>query len=315
MKNKVRYFVSIIIILLMIGVSEFTGEKEIIFPEVAALVIGGLILDKKPWKVSRIKMILLMTYAAIIGVLIVRFLTAPLIFNVIIGFVSTAVMLILTRCNFLPMISACILPIIMGTTSIIYPISVCIMSVVIICVQIIFEITKVREKEIYHEYIMNLKIETKRFTYILIVIFVLLLIGVFTGNIYLIAPPLIVTFVELTYEDSKVRKIPFKIYTIITLAAWAGALICLIVNIKMGQSLLVSGFLITVATVFIFTKSKVWFPPAGAIALLPLIIDSNKLFLYPFDVMIGVAIYIFVATHLEFSLGFNKNEVKLVSNE
>lgn len=314
MKNKVRYAVSIIIILLMIGVSEFTGEREIIFPEVAALVIGGLILDKQPWKVSRIKMVLLMTYAAIIGVLIVRYLTVPLIFNVIIGFVSTAVMLILTRCNFLPMISACILPIIMGTTSIIYPISVCIMSVVMICVQIIFGITKVREKEICHAYNMNLKIEIKRFTYILIVIFGLLLIGVFTGNIYFIAPPLIVTFVELTYEDSKARKKPFKIFTIITLAAWTGTVICLIVN-SMGQSLMTSGLLITVVILFIFTKSEVWFPPAGAIALLPLIIDSNKLLLYPFDVMVGVAIYIFVATHLNFSLDLNKNEVELVSNE
>lgn len=301
MKIIVRYIVSIIIILLMIGVSEFTGEKEIIFPEVAALVIGGLILDKQPWKVSKIQMILLMTNAAVIGVLIVRLLTVPFILKVIIAFVSAAVMLILSRCNFLPIISACILPIIMGTTSIIYPISVCIMSVVIICVQFIFEITKVRGKETYHKYNMNLKIEIKRFIYVLIVLFVLLLTGVFSGNIYLIVPPLIVTFVELTYEDSKARKIPFKIFAVIALEAWVGALICLILHIKMGQSLIASGVLITVAAAFILNKSKVWFPPAGAIALLPLIIDSNKLFLYAIDVMIGASIYIFAATHLDFN--------------
>lgn len=296
----------------MIGVSEVTNEKEIIFPEVAALVIGGLILDKQPWKVSKIKMILLMTYAAIIGVLIVRVLTVPLIFKVAFGFVSTAFMLILTRCNFLPMLSACILPIIMATTSIIYPISVCVMTVVMICVQVIFGITNVREKEIYYEYSMNLKLELKRFTYILIVILALLLIGAFSDNIYLIAPPLIVTFVELTYEDSKARKIPLKIFTVIALSAWAGVLISLIVTIKMGQPLIVSGLLIISAAIFIFTKSRVWFPPAGAIALLPLIIDSNKLFLYALDVMIGVAIYIFAATRLEFNLVLNQNEENLV---
>ncbi|WP_312046937.1 hypothetical protein [Anaerotignum sp.] len=296
----------------MIGVSEVTNEKEIIFPEVAALVIGGLILDKQPWKVRRMKMILLMTYAAIIGVLIVRVLAVPLIFKVAFGFVSTAFMLILTRCNFLPMLSACILPIIMETTSIIYPISVCVMTVVMICVQVIFGITNVREKEIYYEYSMNLKLELKRFTYILIVILALLLIGALSDNIYLIAPPLIVTFVELTYEDSKARKIPLKIFTVVTLAAWVGVLISLIVTIKMGQPLIVSGLLITSAAIFIFTKSRVWFPPAGAIALLPLIIDSNKLLVYALDVMIGVGIYISAATHLEFNLGLNESEEKLV---
>lgn len=290
----------------MIVVSEFTGEKEVIFPEVAALVIGGLISEKQPWKVSKIQMILLMTVAAVMGVLIVRFLTVHLIFKVIIGFVSAVVMLVLAQCNFLPLISACILPVIMGTSSIIYPISVCIMSVVIIGVQRIFEITQIREKEIYYKYNMNLKIEMKRFSYIFVVLFVLLLIGVFSGNIYLIAPPLIVTFAELTYEDSKARKIPFKIFAIITTAAWIGSLICIIVNIKMGQSLIVSGLMITVAVIFIFTKSKVWFPPAGAIALLPLIIDSNKLFLYPIDVMIGASIYIIAATHLDFR---NQNRI------
>lgn len=312
MNNIVRYIVSIIIILLMIGVSEVTNEKEIIFPEVAALVIGGLILDKQPWKVSRIKMILLMTYAAIIGILIVRVLAVPLIFKVVFGFVSTAFMLILTRCNFLPMLSACILPIIMETTSIIYPISVCVMTVVMICVQVIFGITNVREKEIYYKYSMNLKLELKRFTYILIVILALLLIGAFSDNIYLIAPPLIVTFVELTYEDNKARKIPLKIFAVITLAAWAGVLISFIVTIKMGQPLIVSGLLITSTAIFIFTKSRVWFPPAGAIALLPLIIDSNKLLVYALDVMIGVGIYIFAATHLEFNLDLNESEEKLV---
>ena len=44
----------------MVGVSELMGEKEIIFPEMAALTIGMWIVDKKVWTVSRLKLVLLM---------------------------------------------------------------------------------------------------------------------------------------------------------------------------------------------------------------------------------------------------------------
>ena len=42
----------------MVGVSELMGEKEIIFPEMAALTIGMWIVDKKVWTVSRLKLVL-----------------------------------------------------------------------------------------------------------------------------------------------------------------------------------------------------------------------------------------------------------------
>ena len=57
----------------MVGVSELMGEKEIIFPEMAALTIGMWIVDKKVWTVSRLKLVLLMSIGAIVGVCIVRY--------------------------------------------------------------------------------------------------------------------------------------------------------------------------------------------------------------------------------------------------
>lgn len=63
----------------MVGVSELMGEKEIIFPEMAALTIGMWIVDKKVWTVSRLKLVLLMSIRAIVGVCIVRYSPFPLI--------------------------------------------------------------------------------------------------------------------------------------------------------------------------------------------------------------------------------------------
>ena len=67
-----RYICALLMILLMVGVSELMGEKEIIFPEMAALTIGM-------WTVSRLKLVLLMSIGAIVGVCIVRYSPFPLI--------------------------------------------------------------------------------------------------------------------------------------------------------------------------------------------------------------------------------------------
>ncbi|MEG0455422.1 MAG: HPP family protein, partial [Bacteroides sp.] len=60
-KKRIKYLVSILMILFMIGVAEWTGEKEIIFPEMAALTIGLWIVDKRVWRVKRSAIVWLMT--------------------------------------------------------------------------------------------------------------------------------------------------------------------------------------------------------------------------------------------------------------
>ena len=71
-KKKIRYCSALAMIALMVGVAELTGEREIIFPEMAALTIGLWISDKHIWQVGNGQLILLMTLAAVAGVLIVR---------------------------------------------------------------------------------------------------------------------------------------------------------------------------------------------------------------------------------------------------
>ena len=41
----------------MVGIAEWTGEKEIIFPEMAALAVGLWVIDKRVWKVGRWQLI------------------------------------------------------------------------------------------------------------------------------------------------------------------------------------------------------------------------------------------------------------------
>ena len=79
--KKVRYVFSVFMVMLMVGIAEWTGEKEIIFPEMAALAVGLWVIDKRVWKVGRWQLIGLMTAGAVAGVCIVRYSTLPLLCN------------------------------------------------------------------------------------------------------------------------------------------------------------------------------------------------------------------------------------------
>ena len=76
--RRKRYFYALLMILLMIGAAELLMEREIIFPEMAALTIGMWIVDKRVWQVSRASMVALMILGAVAGVCIVRYSPFPL---------------------------------------------------------------------------------------------------------------------------------------------------------------------------------------------------------------------------------------------
>ena len=59
--KKIRYVFSAFMVILMVGLAEWAGEKEIIFPEMAALTIGMWVIDKRVWKVRRWQIIWMMT--------------------------------------------------------------------------------------------------------------------------------------------------------------------------------------------------------------------------------------------------------------
>ncbi len=138
MKYK-RYFISLVLILAMVSIAEITGEREIIFPEVAALVVGSWVLEKQPWKVSKLGLVCLMTLCSIVGVLIVRYVNLGLTIEVLIGLVFTGLILKLSKTTLVPIISACILPIVLRTETWVYPISVFILTILIVSIKYFIE--------------------------------------------------------------------------------------------------------------------------------------------------------------------------------
>lgn len=81
-----RYLSAMAVVVLMVAVAERTGEREVIFPEMAALAIGMWIAPKRVWNVTRLQLVLLMGAGAVAGVCIVRWSPWPLAANLALAF-------------------------------------------------------------------------------------------------------------------------------------------------------------------------------------------------------------------------------------
>lgn len=130
----------------MVGLAEWTGEKEILFPEMTALIVGLLIIDKRVWSVSSWQIILLMSLGALAGICIVRYSPLHYVMNLCVAFTFAGASLLISRTTLIPLISACVLPVLLHTESIIYPIAVFSMSALVVAVQIMMERCGIRSR-------------------------------------------------------------------------------------------------------------------------------------------------------------------------
>lgn len=293
-----RYIFGILLALLMVFVAEISGEKEIIFPEICALTIGAWISEQQPWKTNKRRIFSLMTVAAIFGVLVVKYVHLALIFQVCLCFAFTGFILTLCRTNFVPIISACILPVYLGTKSWIYPISVSVMALIIIIAQWAMEKLYIRPVNKFIPCEFNIKKQIIKWSKLLIVFGLLALLPFKAHQIYFLAPPLIVMFTELSNTQSPVRKKPVKIVFLMTFGAFIGCFLRIILNIYLNIPLSICTLFACIILFIALNKIKINFPPAGAILLIPMILDNDLLLRFPVEVFIGATVLSFAALFL-----------------
>ena len=193
----------------MVFVAETAHESEIIFPEICALTIGAWVSEQQPWMTNKRRIFILMSLAALFGVIVVKFFTMALIFQVCLCFAFTGFILTLFKTNFVPIISACILPVYLQTKSWIYPISVSLMSFIIILTQWLMEKYHFRPVNNFVPSEFNIKTQVIKWSKLLMVFGFIALIPFKTHQIYFLAPPLIVMFTELSNPKSPARKKTF----------------------------------------------------------------------------------------------------------
>ncbi len=294
-KTLIRCFIALMIITLMVGFSELLNEREIIFPEIAALAIGALIAPVQPWKVSKPKIVFLIAIHSFIGIAIVKFLPIDIIFKVIIGVAVSLLSIFLSKTTFAPLLSATVLPIILNTSSLVYPVSAVLLAIIIVITQAVFEKTGLLSKNIRLK--ENYKFKNEMFINLfrLVIVSALAVPSLLFDYRFAIAPPLIVAFAELTSAKNKLIKTPLKVWFLMSIFALLGSLSRVMFTEWFSLPLWVSALIAAILMMIIINVCKTYFPPFGAITILPMLIDSDSLIVYPFEVAVGFGIMVLIA--------------------
>lgn len=290
-----RYLFGVLMALSMVWLAELSGEKEIIFPEICALTIGAWICEQQPWAVNKRRIFLLMSAAALFGVLVVRYCHFALIWQVCLCFGFTGFILTASKTNFVPIISACILPVYLRTTSFIYPAAVMIMALIIIFAQWVMEKNHLRPVNKFVPCNFDLKKQLGKWSKLLIVFALIAVIPFKTHQIYFLAPPLIVMFTELSNPKSPARKKPAYIAGLMTFSSFVGSSFRLLFNVYLNLPLSICTALACCVLFFALNKVRINFPPAGAVLLIPMILDKHLLFRFPLEVFVGSVMLCYTA--------------------
>lgn len=295
---KIAMVPAFILILTMFAAAEYAGQKEIIFPEIAALALGAWIMEKPPWRSSALTFWLSPTLAALTGTLFVRFFEYSPFFMISGAFCLIVLQLKLLRSSVLPAISAAILAIITRSDSWCYPVSVCVMTGIIAigrsvsCKDRGALCTKPVPKRMEGN---ATPCELALWAKLLVGVMLVSGVAVYCDQLFMVAPPLIVAFVELSKSGGTSWETALKILVLLAFAALIGALWYEVAHVIMGLPLWVTAGASTVTVFLAYHVLRLPFPPAVAIALLPTIVPQESLWSYPWQVFGGSTAFVLIS--------------------
>lgn len=293
-KKLLPAFISLALAVGMVTASELLHDNEIIFPEITAITIGALASPKQSWNTSELRLLLTITAAAVIGVGLVVFIPIALVFKIPLAMLCAITCVTISGTEFLPAISACVLPVLLGTRSPVYIGSVVVMTSLILLAQLLLEKLGIRDKSTFTPVKPDRQLLMLRIRQI-IAASLICLMPVMINEIFFIAPPLIVAFFEMSKPKSKLMEHSYKAALLIAIGAAAGVLSRLVLTEKLGLPLAVSAMTATAVILIAVSRTKMYFPPCGAIATLPFIIPEGALLKFPFEITAGTLVCIAVA--------------------
>lgn len=295
---NIRKAASIVLVVGMFLTAYLINNNEIIFPEISALAVGSWVMLRSPWQSRKLYLWLSPTLAAFTGMALLKLLPYYPFLLIAAALILVIIQLELLHSDVYPAISAAILPVIVHAGSWLYPVSVCILTGIILGGRAVLGASAAEEcLQPPGAPVQPRRIPAPRYGYwIKICLFVLLsaAAAVGFGTLYILAPPLIVVFVELTQPKGALREKHFRVLLLIALAAFSGVFWLLFfefLQLPVWFSVLFSmGWLF-----LLYQWTGISLPPAAAITLLPTIVPPEKLLLYPLQVSLGCSIYIIVA--------------------
>lgn len=281
---------------IMCAASEVLQDREIIFPEIAALALGYLCAPKRAWQVNSVRMFLLISICALLGLSISVCVPLPLYLKTVLAFLIAQLIYLYSRTSLAPLISAVVLPVLIQSRSIAYVLSASGMTLLVILMHKLLVRLDLKQEEAYIPCSFPDGRRWQKMVIRTIVMAIVLWIGMRIGWPFMAAPPLLVAFTELSEKwrpDSSLK--PVKTAVLLSLCAFSGSLCRYVLTICAGLPLSISAMAACGLMLAMVYHTQLFLPPAGAVALLAMLIPETAVILYPFEVLAGSSIYMAVS--------------------
>lgn len=273
----------------MITAAHLTGISELIFPEVGAMSVGLLIMDKKVWHIGKAQVLLLLVMESAAGIATYGLVghIYP-IAGVLLAFVIGAAIILCMGTPMLPALAACLMPNVLGIDTPIYVLGVLLLGLMVIGVQTLLERTRVRTytTPLWVERQPTTRATATRWLQLLMLTVPMVVAAQLTGWHFVMAPPLIITLIEFCNSRSGFRHRPWQILGLLIASAIVGAgavMLCLL----MGITAAVGGTVAAACVLLLYKVNGKYFAPAMAVAILAQHVPTTDLMMYPIEIGAG----------------------------
>ena len=289
-KKQLPLLMTMAIVTFMTAAACLLNNKEIIFPEIAAIAAGGLMAPNLAWNTDKKRILLFILLCAVLGVGIVILIPQPLWAQMSLAFLLAQILYLCSGTTFAPMLSAAVLPVMLQTDTVIYIISAIVFTSLILFFRLVLERSGIRN---ICEYKKTGFPETEAWMHMLLrtALGTVLIFGAIHLNArFAVAPPLLVAFTEFSKPAAPVRKKAVKAVALIGISAALGAacryLFCIQLHIL---PLSLSAALTILLVILLMNRWSLFLPPAGAVSILAMLIPETAVLWFPIQITLGAS--------------------------
>ena len=267
-------------------------NKEIIFPEIAAIATGALLTPKLAWRTDYLRTFAAIAVCALLGLCIVLWIPGAVWFQMSIAYLLASALFLFSRTSFAPMISAAVLPVLLQTRSVVYPIAACILTAVILLTRWLLVRCEILEDVSFTPMpkpdAAAVWQALLRWLTASAVIFTALKLGIR----FAAAPPLLVAFTEFWKPDAVSRKRPAAVISLLALCALAAAAFRYLLCIRLSLAPCFAAALTVIAVYCIMRRFSLMLPPAAAVSVLAFLIPEEALPFFPLQILCGITVLV-----------------------
>jgi hypothetical protein len=283
---------TVLIIAAMTALSVTVGDREVIFPEIAALALGYLCAPKRPWQVNSARMFFLISGSAVLGYLMSVCLPGSQVFRITAAYLIAQLIFLWSGTSLAPLVSAVVLPVLLRTDAISYVISAVCMTITVIAAHNFLVRYGFRKEEPYTPVPRPGKHEYLRMAVRTALVALIAVPALHFGVPFLIAPPLLVAFTELSEHWTPASPLsPAKVIGLLIACAAVGVGARYLIGMRGGYFLALAALIAAVLLMFIVYRLGIFLPPAGAVTVLAMLIPEEAVTFYVAEIAAASAVF------------------------